>query len=183
MKKSRDKKDAPVRVRHIDTDTHWDVPRDEYIQGRAAKWIEQQLQQQAREAADAERRKAEAEAKAKAAADAAVVPEKSRAELLAEIEELRGERTKLRRDLDDRDHRLKLRQNIIDELDAAVRMRGIHAEPLEQIANQLRTDQENRNKQQNRLRERNRVLFDRIRAGEQVDESEFTAPLPPETDG
>lgn len=178
MKKSRDKKDAPIRVRHIDTDTHWDVPRNEYIQGRASKWIESQLEAKATEAADKERREAEE----KAAADAALVPEKTRAELLAEIQSLQDERTKLQRDLDDRDHRLQLRQNIIDELDAAVRMRGIHAEPLEQITAQLRSEQEARQKEQNRLRDRNRALMDRIRAGEEVSMDEFNAPLPKEND-
>ena len=97
---------------------------------------------------------------------------------MAEIETLQGERTKLQRDLAACDHRLQLRQNIIDELDAAVRMRGIYAEPLEQITAQLRSEQEAREKQQNRLRERNKALFERIRAGEQDDESAFTKPLP-----
>lgn len=96
------------------------------------------------------------------------------------IDALENERTKLRRDLEDRDHRLKRRQNIIDELDVAVRMRGIDAEPLEQITAQLQAEQEARKTEQYKRRERNKALFDRIRAGESIPMEAFDAPLPKE---
>lgn len=58
--KNRSKKSGPIRVRHIATDTYHEVPREEYISGRAEQWIEQQLQAKAMEDADRERRAAEA---------------------------------------------------------------------------------------------------------------------------
>ena len=88
--------------------------------------------EETKQAADAAAARAE-EARAKAEADAAVVLEKTRAELLAEIQALQDERTRLRREVEDRDHRLGLKQTLIEDLTAVGQIRGIHAEPLAEI--------------------------------------------------
>lgn len=107
-----------------------------------ARHVDGVLQAEATAAAEAEAAAMAELIKKQAEADAAVAPQMTRQEMQARIDELEAERTMLRRDLQDRDHRLQLRQNTIEELDAAVRIRGIHAEPLAEVVEGLATRKE-----------------------------------------
>lgn len=174
------KKNRPVTVRHIATGESFSVPRDVFQAGRSEAWILEKLQQREQEAAEKQRRAAEAEAKAKAAADAAVVPEKSRAQLLDEITDLQDERKRLRRELTDANHLLDSKERLLTEMRAVVDTRGLYPKSIEELAGDLRQHETEQKRQENRLRERNRQLMERARQGEHIPMEMFNAPLPPE---
>lgn len=170
------KQEPPVRARHLSSGEEWQVPRHIYQSGKAAAWIEEQIADREKQAAITKRQ----EADAAAARIEAIQPEKTREDLLQEVDALQTQLKRLNREHEDAQHRMGLKDRQITELSALVDLHGLHRQSFDTVAEKVADHQAQQRHQTNRLRERNARLFERIRAGEFVDMSEFNAPLPPE---
>ena len=179
-KKAPKKPEPPVKARHLASGEEWEVPREVYAAGKAAAWIEEQIADRQQQEAIAKRQAADADAAAEQARLDAIAPEKTREDLLAEVDALQTQLRRLNREHDDVQHRMGLKDRQITELSALVDLHGLHRQSFDTVAEKVADHQAQQRHQTNRKRDRNALLFEKIRQGQHVDLSEFDAPLPPE---
>nr|BDD45715.1 hypothetical protein 19 [bacterium] len=134
-------KKSTMTVRIPGTGRELTVPKG--LSGDAlARHVQGVLEAEATAAAEAQAAALAKLAQEEAAAEAAVAPEMSRQQMQDHIDSIEFQLQKLNRELDDANHRLKLKQNTIDDLDAALQLYGTHAKPVEQVVDGLATRKE-----------------------------------------
>ena len=173
-KNGRDQKDRAIAIKHIASGETWNVPRDEYIQGRAEKWINEQIaaREEQRAAAEAKQKQETSELQ-----DAQVQLSQLQT-LMAEqakvIEELRAEKAKLERAtpeasaatlalLHASSQAQTLRQDLLRDMGAVSDWRSKFAGDIDIVANEVRQRNSTLDEEVAERRRKNAILFDDIR--------------------